>query len=541
MFKTLTLGQKFSSKNYNEIENDLRIKLFNLQRECEEHKIAVLVTITGVDCAGRGQVMNMLAKWLDNKKLRTHAFWRKSEEEATRPDSWRYWIRLPQQGEFGVFYGGWYAEPIRMAAYGKINEDQLTTKILRHIERERTLADNNYVQAKFWFHLDKKEHSKRIKEREKEKTSYHFSPLEEKSIETYPKLVETASKVITMTDKDFSPWYIIDAYDKEFRNISFAKALIEVVENAIAKKKNVTKEIEEVVEQREKYLTILDRVDLNKTVSKEEYNKQINKLQKEVSQLTYEAYKEGISSTLVFEGLDAGGKGGAIRRIVGAVDTRIAKVIPIAAPSSEELAHHYLWRFWRHVPRDGFVTIYDRSWYGRVLVERVEGFSKPSAWKKAYSEINNFEEQLVENKNILLKFWLHVSPEEQLNRFKERQEVEWKQYKITDEDWRNRDKLDDYKVAADEMFLRTDTLNAPWHIIPGDSKYYARLEILTIYKNALLKALGKEEKIDEDEEKNEVIEDDGLLTAKELKHEEKEQKEDLEKIEKAEKKAHKKK
>ncbi len=538
MFKTLTLGQKYSAKDYNQVENDLRIKLFNLQRECEKHKIAVLVTITGLDCSGRGQIVNMLAKWLDNKKLRTHAFWRKTEEEETRPDSWRYWIRLPKQGEFGIFYGGWYAEPIRKAAYGKISEDEMNTQITRHLERERTLADNNYVQAKFWLHLEQKEHAKRRKEREKEKTSYHFTPLEENADKYYTQIIDTVSKVITMTDKDFSPWYIVDAYDKEFRNISFAKALIERIENAIEMKKSQLKQKEvEIKEHREAYLTILDRVDLSKTVSKEEYNKQINKLQKEVSQLAFEAYREGISSTLIFEGMDAGGKGGAIRRIVGAVDTRIAKVIPIASPTEEELAHHYLWRFWRHVPREGFVTIYDRSWYGRVLVERVEGFSKPSVWKKAYSEINNFEEQLVENKNILLKFWLHVSPEEQLRRFKERQDIEWKQYKITDEDWRNREKTEDYKQAADEMFIRTDTMAAPWHIIPGDSKYFARLEILSIYKNALLNALGEKK-----DKKEDIEEKTPLLTVEKIeKLEEKIQKEEAKEKNKDNKKNNKKK
>ncbi len=514
MFNTVTLRQKFNSKEYNKLENELRIKLFTLQRECEEYKLAVLVTLAGVDGAGKGKVMNLLSKWLDNKKLRTHTFWRKSEDEKNRPDSWRYWMKLPQQGEFGVFFGGWYGDPIRMATYGEISDAKLDSIIGRHLERERTLADNDCVLVKLWLHLDKEEHAKRFEERQKEVGKYHFSPYNADADATYEEMIEVVSKVITMTDKYFSPWYIIDAYDEEFRNVTAANALIQVIENAIEKKKKIIKEREEEkIEKAEKlnkeskenkedkskegFLTILDRVDLSKTTEKADYNKEIKELQAEIGKLTYEAYQNGISSTLVFEGVDAAGKGGAIRRIACAVDARITHVIPISSPTDEELSHHYLWRFWRHVPLAGYVTIYDRSWYGRVLVERVEGFSPESVWKKAYSEINNFEEQLVEGKNILLKFWIQISQEEQLNRFKEREKTPWKQYKITDEDWRNRDKADAYKIAAEEMFLRTDTLDAPWHIIPGESKYYARLEILKIYREALRKALGKNIKHEE--------------------------------------------
>ena len=205
--------------------------------------------------------------------------------------------------------------------------------------------------------------------------------------------------------------------------------------------------------------------------------------------LIIRAYKKGISSTLIFEGWDAAGKGGAIRRLTAGTDARITRVIPISAPSDEELAHHYLWRFWRHIPRAGFITIYDRSWYGRVLVERVEKLTPKEDWARAYAEINHFEHQLTNNGNILLKFWLHISPEEQLRRFREREAIPWKRYKITDEDWRNRDKWPEYARAADEMFLRTSTEDAPWHVVPAENKKYARLMVLRIYRDALKRAL----------------------------------------------------
>ncbi len=498
MLKSMTLGQTYSSKEYSKIEDDLRTRLFNLQQECVKHNIPVLITIAGMDCSGRGEIINLLSKWLDNKKLNIHTFWRETDEESERPDSWKYWIKLPKQSEITLFYGGWYGGPMRLAVAGQISDEELSNIMHRHLERERTLTDNGYVLIKFWLHLDKDEHSKRREERHKEKGVYHFNPYDEESEKNYDKMVETVSKVIQTTDKDFSPWYVVDAYDKEFKNVTIVHHLMENIEKAIKQKLEQKNEKQvEIEELDDNYVSILDRVDLSLSLEKSDYSKQLSELKTDIFKLTYQAFRKGISSTLVFEGVDAAGKGGTIRRISEAVDARITRVIPISSPTDEELAHHYLWRFWRHVPMAGHVTIYDRSWYGRVLVERVEGFTSPKIWKKAYSEINNFEEQLVENKNILLKFWLQISPEEQLKRFKEREVVEWKHYKITDEDWRNRDKVNFYKIAADEMFMRTDTNYAPWHIIPSESKYFARIQVLRIYRDALRKALGKKE-FDED-------------------------------------------
>ncbi len=498
MFKTMTLGQTYSSKEYNKIENDLRIKLFHLQQECVKHNIPILITIGGVDCSGRGSLINLLSKWLDNKRLHIHTFWRQTDEENERPSSWKYWIKLPKRGEMALYYGGWYGNPIRLATAEKISKDELSHIMARNVARERTLADDGYVLVKFWLHLEKKEHAKRRKERVKEKGILHFNPFEEEAEKDYDALVETVSHVVQATDTDFSPWYVVDAFDKEFKNVTVVRYLIEALENAVKKKIKEKKEkVEHIEEANPHCVPILDRVDFSRSLDKAEYSKEFSELKSEIFKLTYQAFKKGISSTIVFEGLDAAGKGGTIRRLTEGIDARITQVIPISSPTEWELANHYLWRFWKHVPMSGHVTIYDRSWYGRVLVERVEGFTPPEKWKKAYAEINNFEEQLIENKNILLKFWLQISPEEQLNRFKEREDVEWKNYKITDEDWRNREKSNLYKIAADEMFMRTDTNYAPWHIIPSESKYFARIQVMKIYRDALRKALGKEEINDE--------------------------------------------
>lgn len=293
--------------------------------------------------------------------------------------------------------------------------------------------------------------------------------------------------MLPLTDKHFAPWYIIDAYDEKFRNIKAVEAISKCIENALDVKKTVVEEFPSMPDNMEALsgISVLDQVDLSLSVPKDEYEKELEKLQKDIYKLTYKAYELGISSTIVFEGYDASGKGGAIRRLTQSIDSRITQVIPISAPGSEEAAHHYLWRFWRHVPRAGFVTIYDRSWYGRVLVERVEGFASQWECKRAFSEINAFENELINKKNILIKFWLHISLDEQLRRFKEREAIEWKRHKITEEDWRNREKADQYKIAANEMFLRTNTVQAPWFIIPGENKLYARLEVLRTYKHVL--------------------------------------------------------
>ncbi len=491
MFQTMTLGQKCSKKEYEALEEELRIKLFQLQQKCEEHKIAVLVTILGVDGSGRGSLVNKLSSWLDAKKINNRTFWRTTDEETERPDSWKYWVKLPGYGEFGIFFGGWYDETIRKASYGEISEDQLFKTMNKRVKMERTLAKNNYAIAKFWLHLSDKEHGKRQSARQKEQGKFRFTPYDTRSESSYENLVETVSKTITMTDRDFAPWYVIDAHDKNFKIVSVARALISNLENVIAIRSSIDAADAPAPECDTKQITALDRVDLSQSLEREEYRAELKELKNEIFQLSYKAFQRGISSTLVFEGGDAGGKGGAIRRIAGSVDSRITRTIPVSAPTDEELAHHYLWRFWRHVPLAGYVTIYDRSWYGRVLVERVEKYAKFNEWRRAYAEINNFEEELTEGKNILLKFWMHISPEEQLRRFKEREAVPWKNYKITDEDWRNRERAADYKIAADEMFMRTDTEYAPWHIVPAESKYFARIFVLKIYRDALIKALGK--------------------------------------------------
>ena len=222
-----------------------------------------------------------------------------------------------------------------------------------------------------------------------------------------------------------------------------------------------------------------------------EYAKKLDKQQARIANLTLRLREERRALICAFEGVDAAGKGGSIRRLLSSIDARNARVMSVAAPTDEERAHPYLWRFWRNLPRLGHATIYDRTWYGRVLVERVEGFCAPEDWKRAYGEIAAFEEELSESGVILCKFWLQISPEEQLRRFKSRVKTPFKQYKLTEEDWRNRGKWDAYQAAALEMIERTGTPESPWTLVEAEDKHWARVKVLRTVADRLEEELGQ--------------------------------------------------
>ena len=500
MFENVALGRSCSDEEYAGLAPQLRLKLFEAQRRCMERKIPLLILIAGIDGSGRGAVVNLLSEWMDSKFVHNHIFWMESDEERERPADWRYWRRLPAQGRTAVFVGGWYAPSLRAFCCNELGKHGFDVQMHHWRGLEASLVDSGMALAKIWLHLDKKTHDRRLKKRLENRQVHHFTPYDAKIAENYDGLAEAAARAITLTDRSDAPWTIVDAADANYRNLAVARAVIAAVDRGIgaADARMLRLEMEEREapddSAREGIISTLDAIDLSVCADHAGYKKELAELQAELKDLTYHAYKAGISSTLLFEGWDAAGKGGSIRRLMAGVDARIAHVIPISAPNEEERAHHYLWRFWRHIPRAGFVTVYDRSWYGRVLVERVEALTPREDWSRAYAEINIFEAQLAAGNNILLKFWLHISPEEQLRRFKEREEIPWKQYKITDEDWRNREKWPEYVRAADEMFLRTSTDYAPWHVIAAEDKKFARLSVLRTYRDALRNSLKRARK-----------------------------------------------
>ena len=509
MFETAELGRKLSREEYAAELPAIRARLLAAQFALLKTKVPVIVVIAGADGSGKGDTVNRLLEWLDPRGVETNVFGPRTDEERDRPAAWRFWRTLPARGRIGIFFGSWYTEPILRRTTGKIGNARFEADLSRVAFFEKELAKDGALFVKCWFHLSKDAQKKRLKKFEKDpETRFKVTRLDWKHFGHFDRFVGVAERALRLTDPAEAPWTIVEAADDRWRDLAVGRALVEALEARLAavreaeeKKATLKKAAAEKAPAPPKRATkaaptnaakgagILSTIDLERTVTEDEYKKELPRLQERLARLAWEGKKKGVSSVAVFEGSDAAGKGGAIRRVTWALDARLYRVIPIAAPTDEERAHHYLWRFWRHIPPGGSFTIYDRSWYGRVLVERVEGFAREEEWKRAYLEINDFEAQLVESGIALSKLWLHISPEEQLRRFRERQEVEWKKHKITDEDWRNREKWPAYETAIDEMVARTSTHDAPWSLVSATDKKAARLTVLETLCDRLEEAL----------------------------------------------------
>ena len=479
MFETAELGRKLGKKEYQTRIEAARIELLNLQHAMlAKGAPAALILIGGVEGAGKGEVLNRLFEWMDARYLRTQAFGPPSEDEAARPRYWRYWMSLPQRGQIGVFLGSWYTEPIVSRVIGSTTDAELDRSLTRAVDFEDALAADGMLIVKLWLHVSKKDQARRFRALEsKAETRFRVTKRDWEFSKHYNEFRSTCERALRKTSTGVAPWTVIEAADARYRDVAVAEHLVERLRAAVANL--VPRPATSAPPVRsDDPTTLLDTLDLTREVSNEDYQKTLPELQARLGKLCRRLPKKGRSLTVVFEGWDAAGKGGSIRRIIWALDARQYRVIPIAAPTDEERAHHYLWRFWRHLPKRGQVTLYDRSWYGRVLVERVEGFAREHDWRQAYKEINDFEEQLVEDRVTLVKLWLHVSPEEQLKRFEERKHLAHKQHKLTEEDFRNREKRFSYEQAAHEMFERTSTEYAPWNLVAADDKRLARLDVL---------------------------------------------------------------
>jgi polyphosphate:AMP phosphotransferase len=492
MFETAELGRKIGNKEYSAAVNELRTGLLKAQFELRGADSPVLIIISGSDGAGKGDTLNCLHEWLDPRGLETNVFGPLSDEERDRPPYWRFWRSLPSRGRAGIYLGSWYTDPIIRRVYGDSRSAKLDQQMHRIALFERMLVEDGALILKFWFHLSKKNQKNRLEGLEKSrKTAWKVGPLDWKHYKMYDRFVKYSERAVRQTDTAWAPWYLVEAIDDNYRNLTVGRQILDGLQKRLATAPaEAVPSVPVPPPSRPAEVTVLDKIDLTRSVSREKYEKKLPRLQGRLNQLTRQAREKGVSSVLVFEGWDAAGKGGNIRRLTTAIDARLYRVISIAAPSDEERSHHYLWRFWRHVPRSGNVTIYDRSWYGRVLVERVEGFASESEWSRAYAEINDFEQQLAEHGTVIVKFWIHISPEEQLRRFEERGRIEFKQHKITDEDWRNREKWPAYEDAVNEMVARTSTGFAPWTIVPGNDKKLARLTTIDTFCDALQKRLG---------------------------------------------------
>ena len=481
MFESAELGHKIDRKTYDKELPALRAALLEAQIEMFKlAKFPVIILVGGVDGAGRGETVNLLNEWMDPRYLQTHGMGDPSDEELDRPMMWRFWRELPPKGRTGIFLGSWYTRPIINLVHGHSKTADLDQSLERAKRLETMLADEGALILKFWMHLSRDKQKKRLKLLEADpKTRWRVTERDWEHYKLYDKFRFVGESVIRHTSTAEAPWTIVEGFDSNYRSMTVGKTLLDAIRKRLDE---ANKEITEISAPPPlpsiDNLDILKSLDLSQKIDKKNYPDELEKYQGKLALLTRSAKFKNITVIAMFEGNDAAGKGGAIRRITGALDARYYNVIPIAAPTEEERAQPYLWRFWRHIPRRGRLTIFDRSWYGRVLVERVEKFCSEADWMRAYGELNDFEAQMVRHNIVVVKFWLSISKDEQLKRFKEREAIAFKHFKLTPEDWRNREKWEEYEQAVCDMVDRTSTEIAPWTLIEANDKYFARIKVL---------------------------------------------------------------
>ncbi len=496
MLEKIDLKKKCQGKAYKARLEEESAKLSVLQRQCKEAGIPVIIVFEGFGAAGKGTQINRLIQAMDPRGFSVYTSNKESEDERLHPFLWRYWTKIPAKGRFAIFDRSWYRR-VLVDRFDKITKkEELPSAFHDILSFERQLTDDGTVIIKFFLYISKEEQKKRFKLLEDSKeTAWKVTEADWKRNKEYSEYLKINEEMLEKTDTDYAPWVIVEAMDKNYAALKIISSVTARLEKELEKKAALTKSEKKAAKAVDKYKSgVLSGVDLSKALSNKEYKQKLDSLQKKMEILHSELYRLRIPVVICFEGWDAGGKGGAIKRLTSHMDPRGYQVNPTASPNDTEKAHHYLWRFWNNMPKAGHIAIFDRTWYGRVMVERIEGFCSEAEWKRAYQEINEMEEHLANSGCIVLKFWLHIDKDEQERRFKERMENPAKQWKITDEDWRNREKWDEYEKAVDEMLVRTSTTYAPWEIVEANSKYYARVKVLKTVVEAMEKEIEKRKK-----------------------------------------------
>ncbi len=490
MLEKLDLTKSLGKTEYKEKIAKLETRLGKLQRECRELGIPVMIALEGYGASGKGVQISELIKALDPRGFEVYAVKNETEEEKMHPFMWRFWTKMPQKGRIAIYDSSWYRKVLIDRFDKKTKKSELADAYRSICSFEEQLTSDGMVIIKIFLAIDKEEQKKRFdKLLSSDETAWRVSEGDLKRNKSFDKYQKVNEDMLTRTDTEYAPWNIVEAVDRRFATAKIYAIVVQTLAEKVeeVRKQNRKKEEVNLRKDEEEYTnvwtgvekeSVLGKADLSLTYTKEEYKKRLEKLQKKMEKLHGELYRRRIPVVLGFEGWDAGGKGGAIKRLTEKMDPRGYVVHPTASPNDIEKAHHYLWRFWTDMPKAGHVTIFDRTWYGRVMVERIEGFCSKQEWQRAYKEINAMEKDLTDAGAIVLKFWMQIDKDEQARRFKARQENPEKQWKITDEDWRNREKWDQYEEAVNEMLIRTSTPNAPWIVVEGNCKYYARIKVL---------------------------------------------------------------
>ena len=481
---------------------DLRTRLCALEKKIKDNKLPVIITIDGWSASGKGSQIAQLIKCLDPRFYKVMSFGSPNEVERRKPWLWRFACAMPMQGNFLILDRSWYRDTANAYLYGEIDKEEMRRRFDDINVFERQLADDGYLIVKFFLHITENEQKKRFKKlTSSDVTSWRIDEHDLYNLKKREKFTKYYDEMIKKTHTPSGVWNIIGADDKTRAKLDMLRILVSAVEGkleAVAEGKSFVPRYEfPFADVKPETFEFADtpkvaQVALDKTLSDEEYEQKLEKYQDKLFKLQNICYQKKIPVVICYEGWDAAGKGGNIRRVANALDPRGYEVEPIAAPDKYELARHYLYRFWIRLENDGHFTIFDRTWYGRVMVEPIENITPPDRVEQAYQEINEFEKLLMEWGAVVIKFWINIDKDEQLKRFTLRQNTPEKQWKITDEDWRNREKWDTYEKYIDKMIEKTSTKAAPWNIIEGNDKKYARIKAMKTIIDAIEAKLDKD-------------------------------------------------
>ena len=464
-------------------------KLFAQQMQMKENRLPVLVLFEGWGAAGKGTILGKVIRNLDPRFFTAVSMHDPTEDERRKPFLSRYFTQIPEAGHFEFMDSGWMSEIIKDRLFGLLSAKEYKNRIGSVRRFERSLTDNGYLVLKFFFHIPKKEQKKRLKLLlSSPETAWQVDDYDIWENKHYSKCRDAFDTFLEDTSSSSSPWYVLDARSRKWAELQVMETLVTAIDIALKNHALTVPLIQNIFPLQK--MPKLSEIDLDKTIEPEAYKEELKRLQARLRTLHNQAYLRDIPIVIAYEGWDAAGKGGNIKRLTAALDPRGYEVHPIASPQPFEKSRHHLWRFWTRLPKTGHFAIFDRTWYGRVMVERLEGFCSENDWQRAYNEINEFEKELTDWGAIVIKFWVHIDKDTQLARLTDRQNNPEKQWKITDEDWRNREKWDAYEGAIDEMIAKTSTTYAPWHILESNDKRYARIKALKVVIAALEEALG---------------------------------------------------
>lgn len=493
MLKDRKLDIKPEKEELKKRLREAREKLAKQGMLVKDNKLPVIVLMEGWGTSGKGEAIGRVINNIDPRFYRVASLEKIREEDKRKPFLWRYFTEIPENGKIVIMDSGWMNEVTEQSFNSVLSREQYDQRLvsIRHFERQ--LTDNGYLLVKFFLNISKKEQKKRINAlKDSSHTEWRVSDYDKQQNKHYDEYAKIYDEYLEVTDSPQAPWYVVDADSRSFTELQILEKLTEAIDVAL-QNSGVP-----VLLPQNGYpihkLPKLSEIPLeDKVITKEEYDKELDELQSRLRELHNRLYRAKIPVIIAYEGWDAAGKGGNIKRVTQALDPRGYVVNPIASPTPDEKNRHYLWRFYTRLPRTGHIAIFDRTWYGRVMVERLEGFCSENDWKRAFNEINEFEKDLSDWGAVIIKFWVQIDKDTQLARFTERQNTPEKQWKITDEDWRNREKWDLYEGAIDEMIAKTSTTYAPWYILESVDKRYARIKALKIIIEEIEKKL-KEKK-----------------------------------------------